>query len=39
MFEDVLQAKKPPNFEVIHAKTDVTRSSIYKLRLKAISRD
>jgi hypothetical protein len=39
MFKDASQAKKPPDFEAIRAKTDMTRSSIYKLRSKAISRD
>jgi hypothetical protein len=38
MFEDASQAKKPPGFEAIRVKTDVIRSSIYKLRSKAISR-
>ena len=38
MFEDAQQAKKPLNFEAILNKTKVIRSSVYKLRLKAISR-
>jgi hypothetical protein len=38
MFKDALQAKKPPNLKAIRAKTNMTRSSIYKLCLKAISR-
>jgi hypothetical protein len=38
MFEDASQAKKPPDFKAIRVKTDVIRSSIYKLRSKAISR-
>jgi hypothetical protein len=38
MFKDASQAKKPPDFKAIRAKTDVIRLSIYKLRSKAISR-
>ena len=38
MFDDASQAGKPPDFKAIQAKTNVTRLSVYKLRLKAISR-
>ena len=38
MFDDASQAEKLPDFKAIRTKTSVTRSSVYKLRSKAISR-
>ena len=39
IFKDAQQARKPLNFNAIYTKTQVTKSSVYKLCLKAISRN